>query len=207
MLQRLVDGGNTVVVIEHHMDVVKNADHIIDLGPLGGDRGGRLVAEGTPEEVALVEESFTGQYLRPILRDRLPAAKPRTTPKTAAPASEREAGDASLAEEWRVCERREAQGRGEESSRREVSPLGWTRSRAGFRQAVLAMDGVQEGESVFSEGTAFWVNGKQVAHFMDDGCMEIRLTKAEISAQTHAAESRTARRVAPQRIGLAHRSI
>jgi len=64
VLQRLVDAGNTVLVIEHHLDVVKNADHIIDLGPLGGDRGGEIVAEGTPEEVAAIEASFTGQYLR-----------------------------------------------------------------------------------------------------------------------------------------------
>src|SRR5581483_326332 len=72
VLQRLVDGGNTVVVIEHHIDVMKNADHIIDLGPLGGDRGGELVAQGTPEEVALVEHSFTGEYLRKVLsKDRL----------------------------------------------------------------------------------------------------------------------------------------
>ena len=67
VLQRLVDAGNTVVVIEHHLDVVKSADHIIDLGPLGGDRGGEIVAEGTPEEVAQVEHSFTGQYLRDVL--------------------------------------------------------------------------------------------------------------------------------------------
>jgi excinuclease ABC subunit A len=59
-----VDAGNTVLVIEHHLDVIKNADHVIDLGPLGGDRGGEIVAEGTPEEVAQVESSFTGQYLR-----------------------------------------------------------------------------------------------------------------------------------------------
>jgi excinuclease ABC subunit A len=64
VLQRLVDAGNTVLVIEHHLDVVKNADHVIDLGPLGGDRGGEIVAEGTPEEVAEAEASFTGQYLR-----------------------------------------------------------------------------------------------------------------------------------------------
>ena len=67
VLHRLVDAGNTVLVIEHHLDVVKQADHIIDLGPLGGDRGGEIVAEGTPEEVAQVEASFTGQYLRRIL--------------------------------------------------------------------------------------------------------------------------------------------
>jgi excinuclease ABC subunit A len=56
-----------LVVIEHHLDVIKQADHIIDLGPGGGDRGGRLVAEGTPEEVARVEESLTGRYLRRVL--------------------------------------------------------------------------------------------------------------------------------------------
>ena len=67
VLQQLVDGGNTVVVIEHHLDVIKNADWIIDLGPLGGDRGGQVVAEGTPEDVALVEGSYTGQFLRDVL--------------------------------------------------------------------------------------------------------------------------------------------
>jgi excinuclease ABC subunit A len=67
VLHRLVDTGNTVVVIEHQLDVVKSADHIIDLGPLGGVRGGEIVAEGTPEEVAGVEHSFTGQYLRNVL--------------------------------------------------------------------------------------------------------------------------------------------
>jgi excinuclease ABC subunit A len=70
VLQRLVDTGNTVVVIEHHMDVVKNADYIIDLGPLGGDRGGRVVAHGTPEEVAQTEESQTGRYLQHVLGKR-----------------------------------------------------------------------------------------------------------------------------------------
>ena len=76
VLQRLVDAGNTVVVIEHHIDVMKNADHIIDLGPLGGDRGGRLIAEGTPEEVALSDESFTARYLRKALpKERIAAAK------------------------------------------------------------------------------------------------------------------------------------
>jgi len=67
VLHRLVDAGNTVVVIEHHLDVIKQADHIIDLGPYGGERGGYIVAEGTPEEVARVEGSLTGQYLRRVL--------------------------------------------------------------------------------------------------------------------------------------------
>ena len=68
VLQRLVDAGNTVLVIEHHLDVIKSADHLIDLGPLGGAGGGAIVAEGTPEEVADVGESFTGQYLKPVLQ-------------------------------------------------------------------------------------------------------------------------------------------
>ena len=63
MLQRLADGGNTVVVIEHNLDVIKTADHIIDLGPEGGDRGGKIVAQGTPEQVARAEGSYTGQWL------------------------------------------------------------------------------------------------------------------------------------------------
>ncbi len=67
VLQQLVDGGNTVIVIEHHLDVIKNADWIIDLGPLGGNRGGRVVATGTPEEVALADGSYTGQFLRDVL--------------------------------------------------------------------------------------------------------------------------------------------
>lgn len=66
VLHRLVDGGNTVVVIEHHLDVMKNADYIIDLGPQGGDKGGRIIATGTPEEVARIDGSYTGQYLRQL---------------------------------------------------------------------------------------------------------------------------------------------
>src|SRR5574341_705888 len=67
MLNQLVDAGNTVVVIEHNLDVIKTADWIIDLGPEGGDRGGRIVAEGTPEDVARVTASYTGQFLKKIL--------------------------------------------------------------------------------------------------------------------------------------------
>jgi excinuclease ABC subunit A len=67
VLQRLVDSGNTVVVIEHNLDVVKSADHIIDLGPEGGSGGGRIIAEGTPEEVAQVGESYTGKFLREMV--------------------------------------------------------------------------------------------------------------------------------------------
>ncbi|MHB8762264.1 MAG: excinuclease ABC subunit UvrA [Coriobacteriia bacterium] len=67
VLQRLVDGGNTVLVIEHNLDVVKSADHIIDLGPEGGHRGGRIIAQGTPEEIVRVAESHTGRFLKPVL--------------------------------------------------------------------------------------------------------------------------------------------
>lgn len=67
VLQRLVDKGNTVLVIEHNLDVIKTADHIVDLGPDGGDKGGLIVAQGTPEEVAAVKESYTGQYLKKML--------------------------------------------------------------------------------------------------------------------------------------------
>ena len=82
VLQKLVDAGNTVIVIEHNLDLIKCADHIIDLGPEGGSAGGLVIAEGTPEEVASVPESFTGQYLRPLLeKDRRlkEAEKGRTT--------------------------------------------------------------------------------------------------------------------------------
>ena len=67
VLQRLVDAGNTVVVIEHNLDVIKCADHLIDLGPEGGDGGGTIVVTGTPEEVAACSASFTGQYLKRML--------------------------------------------------------------------------------------------------------------------------------------------
>ncbi|MDB2415478.1 excinuclease ABC subunit UvrA [Rickettsiales bacterium] len=67
VLHKLVDGGNTVVVIEHNLDVIKTSDHIIDIGPYGGDKGGYIVAMGTPEEVAINEKSVTGEYLKPYL--------------------------------------------------------------------------------------------------------------------------------------------
>ncbi|MCT6807294.1 MAG: excinuclease ABC subunit UvrA, partial [Bombilactobacillus sp.] len=67
VLQRLVDQGNTVVVIEHNLDVIKSADWVIDLGPEGGDLGGQIVATGTPEDIVQVAESYTGQYLKPVL--------------------------------------------------------------------------------------------------------------------------------------------
>ncbi|HPR24124.1 MAG TPA: ATP-binding cassette domain-containing protein, partial [Bacillota bacterium] len=68
VLDRLADGGNTVVVIEHNLDVIKRADHIIDLGPDGGFKGGEIIAEGTPEEIAGIKNSYTGQYLKKVIK-------------------------------------------------------------------------------------------------------------------------------------------
>ena len=68
ILNKLVDKGNTVVVVEHNMEMIKCADHIIDLGPEGGDKGGEIVAAGTPEQVANIKKSYTGQYLKDILK-------------------------------------------------------------------------------------------------------------------------------------------
>ena len=68
VLQRLVDQGNSVLIIEHNIDIIKVADYLIDLGPEGGDKGGTLVACGTPEQVAKVEASYTGQYLKDVLK-------------------------------------------------------------------------------------------------------------------------------------------
>ena len=68
VLQQLTDAGNSVLVIEHNLDVLKVADYLIDLGPEGGDKGGTVIASGTPEEVAKVPESYTGQYLREYLK-------------------------------------------------------------------------------------------------------------------------------------------
>ncbi len=70
ILQRLIEGGNSMVIIEHNLDVIKSADHIIDMGPEGGLGGGVVVAEGTPEDVAKVAKSFTGQYLKTMLKSK-----------------------------------------------------------------------------------------------------------------------------------------
>ena len=75
VLHRLVDQGNSVVVIEHNLDVIKTADWVLDLGPGGGVRGGKIVAEGTPEDVAAEPLSFTGQYLHPMLMRQKDAAE------------------------------------------------------------------------------------------------------------------------------------
>jgi excinuclease ABC subunit A len=82
VLSRLVDSGNTVIVIEHNLDVIKCADWVIDMGPEGGFRGGMVVAVGTPEEVASVKESYTGQFLAEILKSNR-ALKPTAAKKTA----------------------------------------------------------------------------------------------------------------------------
>jgi excinuclease ABC subunit A len=68
VLNRLVDQGNTVVVVEHNLEVIKTSDYVIDLGPEGGERGGKMVAVGTPEAIARVRRSHTGRYLRQVLK-------------------------------------------------------------------------------------------------------------------------------------------
>jgi len=83
VLQRLRDEGNTVIVIEHNLDVIKTADWIVDLGPEGGSGGGKVVAEGTPEQVARVAGSYTGQYLAPYLKGALRDAAPAKARKRA----------------------------------------------------------------------------------------------------------------------------
>jgi len=87
-LQRLVDAGNTVVVIEHNLDVIKVADHIIDLGPEGGDAGGNLVAAGTPEQVAACDQSHTGRFLRDLLATHSPGSSVSSTVSNPAPVRE-----------------------------------------------------------------------------------------------------------------------
>ena len=68
VLQTIVDSGNTVITIEHNLEVIKTADYIIDLGPEGGDKGGMVVATGTPEDICRVKASYTGQYLKKMLK-------------------------------------------------------------------------------------------------------------------------------------------
>jgi excinuclease ABC subunit A len=84
VLARLVEAGNTVIVIEHNLDIIKCADHVVDLGPEGGGGGGRVIAEGTPEEVARVEASFTGRFLRGLLEsETAPMRAKKATPRAA----------------------------------------------------------------------------------------------------------------------------
>jgi excinuclease ABC subunit A len=75
VIQRLVDQGNTVIMIEHNLDVLLQADHVIDLGPEGGDRGGKVVITGTPEEVAVCPHSYTGAYIKEMLGRKRPARR------------------------------------------------------------------------------------------------------------------------------------
>jgi excinuclease ABC subunit A len=77
VLHRLRNHGNTVVVIEHNLDVIKTADWLVDLGPEGGDRGGEIIATGTPEQVAAMPHSYTGRFLARVLADRLDATARR----------------------------------------------------------------------------------------------------------------------------------
>ncbi|HYY74458.1 MAG TPA: ATP-binding cassette domain-containing protein, partial [Solirubrobacterales bacterium] len=84
VLHRLVDAGNTVVVIEHNLDVIKTADRVLDLGPEGGEEGGLIVAFGTPEEVAAVKESHTGAFLAKLVK---PAVRPRRAARRKVPAA------------------------------------------------------------------------------------------------------------------------
>ena len=81
MLHRLVETGNTVLVIEHNLEVIKTADWVVDLGPGGGSGGGTIVGSGTPEDVAAVRDSYTGQYLAPYLRRRSPPVAPVAKPR------------------------------------------------------------------------------------------------------------------------------
>jgi excinuclease ABC subunit A len=97
-----VDQGNTVLVIEHNLDVIKTADWIVDMGPEGGSRGGMVVAEGTPEEVAANPGSYTGQFLAPLLDGRgahvaASAESGRRTQKAAAPATRKKSSPGSAA--------------------------------------------------------------------------------------------------------------
>ena len=96
MRHKLRDDGNTVVVIEHSLDGIKTADRVVDLGPEGGHRGGQIIAEGTPEEVAAMPRSYTGQFLAKILGDAQPGTAPAAEPdpgRNARPA--RKAGKAA----------------------------------------------------------------------------------------------------------------
>jgi excinuclease ABC subunit A len=87
VLQRLVEAGNSVVVIEHNLDVIKTADQIVDMGPEGGEEGGNLMAAGTPEEVAAVEASHTGSFLRGIVEPKAKPARKRAKSRAKVPAA------------------------------------------------------------------------------------------------------------------------
>jgi excinuclease ABC subunit A len=95
VLHELADNGNTVLVIEHNLDVIKTADWILDLGPEGGDGGGRIVAQGAPDEVAKIKTSYTGQYLAQALKRHAERAGAPAKPKLKAAAAEASAPKAT----------------------------------------------------------------------------------------------------------------
>jgi excinuclease ABC subunit A len=84
VLDRLVEAGNSMVVIEHNLDVIKVSDYLIDLGPEGGDEGGQIIGTGTPEKIAGLAESYTGRFLAPLLEKHESHAAPRARVKAAA---------------------------------------------------------------------------------------------------------------------------
>ena len=102
VLGRLVEQGNTVVVIEHNLDVIKSADQIIDLGPEGGEAGGEVIATGTPEQVAGVATSYTGRFLRELVEADEPAPKPRRERAQAPPAGRRLIASWASSPAWRT---------------------------------------------------------------------------------------------------------
>ena len=110
VLGRLVDQGNTVLVIEHNLDVIKTADWLVDMGPEGGSRGGMVVAEGTPEAVAATPESYTGQFLAPLLEGRAAQQPTRKVAAKKAPGRPRRPP---------AQEGRGEEGRGQEDGRQE----------------------------------------------------------------------------------------
>src|SRR5262249_22020990 len=139
VLQRLVDAGNTVLVIEHNLDVIKQADWLVDLGPEGGEAGGEIVATGTPEEGADVEESFTGQYLREVL------------PAHAAPAAEfLLVGPGALGVGEGVADRRrlalERVARAARERQRDAEVVGRARRQRQVREGDVAADQRSRGQ-------------------------------------------------------------
>ena len=130
VLQPLVDGGNTVVVIEHHLDVIKNADWVIDLGPEGGDAGGELIIAGTPEQVAAHETSYTARFLRDVLARHGGGAEPPPAPakrkRAAAAAAANPAAKAKAGAEanGRIRGEGGSEGRGNGTKAKAAKPRG-----------------------------------------------------------------------------------
>jgi excinuclease ABC subunit A len=129
VLHRLVDAGNSIILIEHHLDLIKNADWIVDLGPLAGERGGELVAEGTPEFVASVKKSSTGQYLSDMNGIKPNAKAPGTTK----PRKFKSSVSGSTADEITLPDRPTSSANGATKSRR--NSRRWRRRRRGAATA------------------------------------------------------------------------